>query len=146
MGQNSIGGAGGGVINVSVTGNLHLGAAASIVALGANGADGAAQTDGSTTRKVSGSGGGAGGSILIVAGSITGSGTISADGGRGGVRAQHYNNDCIRWAIVVAIHAANNFGINRWGPMVVAAAVVMLPLCRWAPRVRDVALRRRWCM
>ncbi len=65
---NNRGGAGGGLLQMSVTGNLQLGGAIS-----ANGTAGVGQA----------SGGGSGGGISLTAGILSGNGTISANGGAG---------------------------------------------------------------
>jgi hypothetical protein len=65
---NSIGGSGGGVIQMSVTGNLQVDGS-----LSANGGNGSG----------AGGGGGAGGTLNLSVGSLTGGGSISANGGNG---------------------------------------------------------------
>jgi len=70
-GCNTIGGAGGGAIKLSVTGTLTVAGTIS-----ANGANGPSSTRG---------GGGSGGSIWIIAGNTVGGGDITANGGNGHV-------------------------------------------------------------
>ncbi len=70
------GGAGGGVLRITAGGTLIV-----------NGAVRADGSDGQEAYGFSGSGGGAGGSVLLEVGRLSGSGTISADGGAGPLQA-----------------------------------------------------------
>ena len=82
------GGAGGGVISITVAGTMQLASGATIQANGHQGEQGIYST--STRADYSGGGGGAGGSVLIRASSVLGSGgTISARGGQGGARGRY---------------------------------------------------------
>jgi hypothetical protein len=63
------GGAGGGVVRLNINGNLQL--------------DGRVSAD--ATSGTGGSGGGSGGAIWLTVGTLTGAGTISANGGSGGL-------------------------------------------------------------
>ena len=90
----TLGGAGGGIINLTLTGELSLGSGASIAANGSPGNAGTPQSGrGGTTQPLSGGGGGFGGSVLVVSASVSGSGRIEATGGNGGARARHYHVD-----------------------------------------------------
>ena len=104
--RTTLGGAGGGVINLTLTGELSLGSGASIAANGSPGNAGTRQTGGGgTTRPLSGGGGGSGGSVLVVSASVSGSGRIEATGGNGGARANHYYN----------YYNGYSGNFNRWG-------------------------------
>lgn len=115
-GGGPLGGRGGGVINMIVTGTLSLSGSIS-----ANGGSGGV-TSNSGNSAPSSSGGGSGGSIYLVAGTLAGGGTISANGGPannlggggggGGRIAVHSDTN---WFTGIAL-AHGGAGTNAGGP------------------------------